>query len=157
MAEQNETLRKASHIVIETITTSNLLQKTTAYMVAEVGLSSGQQWRMLQLIERGVEVSPQSLIDRLIVSKQNVAAMIDRLEQDGFLVKKAHPTDKRSILLRVTEKGKQAIEVMEGIGARYRDLAFRDFDAEEIERLHALLLKLQGNLLGLTGPASDSS
>lgn len=157
MLEHNETLRKASHIVIETITTSNLLQKTTAYMVSEVGLSSGQQWRMLQLIERGGEVSPQSLIDRLVVSKQNVAAMIDRLEQDGFLAKKVHPTDRRSILLSITDKGRQALEVMEGIGARYRELAFRDFDADEIARLHALLLKLQGNLIGLTGPGTERS
>ncbi len=47
---------------------------------------------------------------RLMVSNGNVTGIVDRLSEEGFLVRQAVPGDKRAALVRLTKKGCEEFE-----------------------------------------------
>ncbi len=88
-------------------------------------------------------VSPSELARYLAVSTASTTAIIDRLEKSGHIVRRPHPTDRRSIHVIATEKSDQ--EVRETLGtmhARMMD-AVRDMTPEESRAVIECLTRLQ--------------
>lgn len=88
-------------------------------------------------------VSPSELARYLAVSTASTTAIIDRLEKSGHIVRRPHPTDRRSIHVIATEKSDQ--EVRETLGtmhARMMD-AVRDMTPDESRIVIECLSRLQ--------------
>jgi DNA-binding MarR family transcriptional regulator len=47
--------------------------------------------------------------DRLMIHPASVTGIVDRLERDGFAVREAHPQDRRTTLVRLTDTGAAAV------------------------------------------------
>ena len=45
------------------------------------------------------------IADRLSVTKRNITGLVDGMERDGLVVRRAHPTDRRIKLIRLTAEG----------------------------------------------------
>ena len=48
--------------------------------------------------------------DRLMLHQASVTNLVDRLEQQGYVVRQAHPTDRRTTLAALTDDGRGIIE-----------------------------------------------
>lgn len=59
--------------------------------------------------------------DRLQVHPTSVTSIVDRLEAAGFVVRRRHPTDGRTVLAEITETGRALVE------AATADLLAADF------------------------------
>lgn len=68
---------------------------TSALILSRLA-SAGQPQRMSDLAA-WVEVEPQS-----------ITSLVDRLERVGFVQRGKHPTDRRAIVLTITERGREA-------------------------------------------------
>jgi long-chain acyl-CoA synthetase len=80
------------------------------------GSLSLAQYRVLSLVAAGDERS--SLVaERLAVAKPTVTAVVDGLVERGYLVREAIEGDRRSIRLRLTDDGRDAVAAAEDVMA----------------------------------------
>lgn len=63
---------------------------------------SRAEFDALDYIEEAGELTPNQLSERLVLTSGATTALIDRLESAGYLSRSPHPTDRRSLILRLT-------------------------------------------------------
>jgi DNA-binding MarR family transcriptional regulator len=69
----------------------------------ELGLSD-QEMLVLAYLEDHGELTPSRLGKLLDLSSGGITALLQRLERDGHVTREAHPTDRRSCVIRPTPK-----------------------------------------------------
>lgn len=66
----------------------------------------------------------------LNVTLRNVTALVDALEKDGFVLRKDHPTDRRAIVLDLSEKGQRASARLKEEAHEFAQELFGNMEAE---------------------------
>jgi DNA-binding MarR family transcriptional regulator len=82
-------------------------------IVAAFGISLARFDLLAQLERAGGALTMTDASKRMMVTNGAVTGLVDRLAQEGFVVREAHPSDRRTILVRLTEWG----------GARFLEMA----------------------------------
>ncbi len=132
---------------------TRLLRKHFDRRAAPLGLTRSQ-WRALKAIHRHPGVSQAELADLLELEPIPVGRVIDRLQQAGFVERRADPKDRRRWRLHHTDKAYAVIDEMETIASVLRDDALKGVAAADYERFVRTLEHLKGNLLALEAPHS---
>src|SRR5947209_16871651 len=65
--------------------------------------------RALMAIEARGARTPGRVADALGVSRTTVTGLLDRLEAEGLLTRAIDPSDRRSLVLTLTEKGRELV------------------------------------------------
>jgi DNA-binding MarR family transcriptional regulator len=78
-------------------------------LVKRVGLT-GPQLVILQEISSLGEVTAGELAQAVSLSQATVTGILERMEKRGLLTRKRSDQDKRRIMVRITESGKQVLE-----------------------------------------------
>lgn len=139
---------------------ANMLHKTGSRAIEDEGLTT-QQWAVLGALSRPQVDGGMKLGDLaryLMVSRQNLAGVIGRLEKAGHLTSAADPSDRRSRLIQMTESGRQVWLnfALPKIHAYY-DLALKDFSTNDVVHTVHYLLKILDNMQALdVGGDSES-
>jgi DNA-binding MarR family transcriptional regulator len=94
-------------------------------------------------------ITPKLLAEHLGLTTGALTTLIDRLEKVALVARTAHPTDRRSILLRVTPQG---AAVMAEVNELYVRAFGRAFDDSEVQRMRQSFLDLAAAL----GEIADS-
>ena len=147
-------LELANRLFFRLYQCANMLHKTGTRAVEDEGLTT-QQWAVLGALSRpqaegGVTVG--ELARYLMVSRQNLAGLIERMARDGHLAVTPDGRDRRARLVSMTASGrrvwqKQALPKIHA----YYEQALRDFsDGDATHFLH-YLLKLLENMRRLEG------
>jgi DNA-binding MarR family transcriptional regulator len=76
---------------------------------------------------------------RLMVSGGNVTAIVDGLERDGLVARRAPAADRRTSCVGLTEQGRAAFEAMAQEHERWIDQLLADLPDGEVEVLAGLL------------------
>lgn len=73
------------------------------------------QFNILMILKNSDQegISQQKLSEKLVVTKSNVVGLVDRMEKQGLVERKAHPTDRRFNRIVITEKGTALVEKVE--------------------------------------------
>ena len=113
-------------------------------ILSEQGLTLLQS-RVLTEIKNAEAIAVGNLADRLHLNRANTSNMCKKLEQAGFIKRFRNKEDERVVLLRLTDKGAEAMEAIDGIiRSRYAEVMKntdpRDFDTlkagmDTVERL----------------------
>lgn len=83
-----------------------------------------------------------ALSEELGVTRRNVTALVDALQEEGLVRRSSHPTDRRATVIELTEKGKQKARSTHEI---YRNLVSELFETlSEADRRS--LLRIIGSL-----------
>ena len=110
-----------------------------------IGLSAAKLAALRALDEAGESLPLSQLAERLSCVKSNITQLVDRLEADGFVARRADPRDRRARLAALTAAGRKAVKE----GTRAFDVAERDvlsrLSREEAHQLHALLGKMRNS------------
>jgi DNA-binding MarR family transcriptional regulator len=87
------------------------------------------------------------LAEYLGISKQAVSKMVDYLEKSGYVMRQAHPTDKRGKIIVLTERGWQVVKAKEEILTKIEQRWIGNIGAERMQMLKEDLKKLvdEGN------------
>nr|WP_062395908.1 MarR family transcriptional regulator [Pseudonocardia sp. AL041005-10] len=109
----------------------DLIVATDEYRRAEaaaLGIGVAEAAVLGEIHHRG-PLPPSALVVRLGIASAGVTALLDRLTVAGLVQREPHPTDRRSVLVTLTPRGRAAITAMfamfTGTGrraARPRDL-----------------------------------
>jgi DNA-binding MarR family transcriptional regulator len=138
---------------------ANMLHKTGTRAIEEEGLTT-QQWAVLGALSRpqaGAGMKLGDLARYLMVSRQNLAGVIGRLERDGRVESASDPQDGRSRLLRMTALGNDVwrAQALPKIHAYYAQ-ALDGFSFNDMAHTLHYLLQILGNMQQLDG-ADDPS
>jgi DNA-binding MarR family transcriptional regulator len=68
--------------------------------------------RLLGALYCGGPQIMSSISDELGVTRRNVTALVDALEEEGLVRRKPHPTDRRATVIELTRKGEQTTDSM---------------------------------------------
>ncbi len=128
---------------------ANLLHKTGTRAVETEGLTT-QQWAVLGALSRAEAkngISVNDLARYLMVSRQNLAGVIGRLERDGHICVEPDETDRRSRLIKMTDSGRHVwlVQAQPKIHAYYEQ-ALDEFSIGDITHTLHYLLKLVDNM-----------
>ena len=145
----------ANRLFLRLYQASNLMHKTGTRAVAGFGATT-QQWAVMGALsrpsarEQGMTV--KDLIAFLMVSRQNLTAVLDRVETGGLVERvRAGGGDGRLRHVRLTEAGHATWAAMLGsIGAYYGN-ALAGFTTEECVALFRLLDRLRDSLNRIGG------
>lgn len=123
--------------------------REVAARVAEYGLTT-PQFGVLEALHHLGPLSLGELADKLLVTGGNVTYVMDRLEDQGLVVRERSDDDRRVVKAKLTAEGRGLIsEVFPGHAAFVRD-AVSHLSAEEQDDLRKLLKRL-GKGMGTAG------
>jgi len=138
---------------------ANLLHKTGSRAVESEGLTT-QQWAVLGALSRpesAAGMGVNELARYLMVSRQNLAGVVSRMERDGHIEVVPDEKDRRSRLIRMTEHGRtvwreHALPKIEA----YYEQALDEFSMGDITHTLHYLLQLLDNMKRLdNGPDEE--
>lgn len=99
-----------------------------------------------QLKENGAMMM-SNLRDALGVTATNITALVDALEKDGFVVRSAHPTDRRATMIDLTPEARQMVEENCAVFRERMSELFTVFSAQEQEQLLDYLQRMREALV----------
>ncbi|MFG1296173.1 MarR family winged helix-turn-helix transcriptional regulator [Xanthobacter variabilis] len=146
---EDERFEVANRLFFRLYQCSNLLHKNGTRHMGDFGATT-QQWAVLGALARPLVrakgMSVKDLIEFLLLSRQNLTAVLDRLEARAWVERVKDPDDGRARLIRLTEEGNRTWEAMHGpIEAFYNHALSPLTEAEQV-LLVQLLDRLKGGL-----------
>ena len=146
----------ANRLFLRLYQASNLMHKTGTRAVSGFGATT-QQWAVLGALSRPAAreqgMTVKDLIAFLMVSRQNLTAVLDRLAEAGLVERvRTAGADGRLRHVRLTEQGGRVWAEMLSSIRRYYDAALADFTTEECVTLFRLLDRLRASLDTLQEP-----
>jgi DNA-binding MarR family transcriptional regulator len=118
------------------------LRRASRAELEPLGLTFGQA-RALRLLSRmGESVRIGELAARLEVVPRSATTMIDTLEGAGLVARQADPTDRRSVLVGLTDRGLALLKRLSRVRRASAEALFARLTATERKRLLELLTVL---------------
>ena len=124
---------------------ARLLRKRFDQRARALGLSRSQ-WQVLAHLSRHEGINQSGLADILEVENITLGRQIDRMEEAGWVERRADPGDRRARLLFTTEKVAPVMERMRALAAETRNEALAGLPDAEREALIETLLEIKRNL-----------
>lgn len=85
------------------------------------------------------ELSPGALAASMMLSTGGTTARLDRLEKTGLIERHPSPTDRRSVLVRLTTAGFAVVDEAVGVGLGEQQRMLAHLSAERLGQLDELL------------------
>jgi DNA-binding MarR family transcriptional regulator len=110
--------------------------------LGEGGISYARM-RLLGALHCGGPQIMSSISDELGVTRRNITALVDALEEEELVRRKPHPTDRRATVIELTPKGFETTDsIYEGHREAVAEL-FTDLSEEDLSELVRLLGSLR--------------
>lgn len=105
---------------------------------------------LLAQLERSPEgLTMRELSQRLMVTGGNVTGITDQLESEGLVVREPHPSDRRSVTVRLTPTGRRQFKRMAATHERWIVELLGGWSPEDMTQVMGLLAGLKGHLAAL--------
>jgi len=107
------------------------------------------QCKALLYLTRNEGISQRRLAELTDIDPMSLVRILDRMEADGWVERRADPADRRARSLHVTERAQPIVDQMLQAAVETRAEALQGLTDEERTALLTLLERVQGNLLAL--------
>jgi DNA-binding MarR family transcriptional regulator len=115
------------------------------------------QWRALKTVAHHEGMSQTMLAELIEMEPIPVGRLIDRLQQAGFVERRADPDDRRCWRLHSTEKARAVVDDMEVVAAELRLEAQRGISRSDMDTFIKVLNHIKNNLTALDGADRKAS
>jgi DNA-binding MarR family transcriptional regulator len=132
-----------------------LLNQDAEQGMAKSGLTLARAGLLWEVFHRG-PVTQRVLSEALKVSSRNITGLVDGLVETGFVTREPHPTDRRAILVTLTETGQTTTTQMIQAQQEFATTLFGDLGDDELATLVAGLDKVLARLRGVVAGVSPS-
>jgi DNA-binding MarR family transcriptional regulator len=76
---------------------------------ARYGLSIGKFTLLMQLYVASEGLTPSEFAERADVTRATITGLLDGLEREELVKREAHPSDRRRLIIRLTQKGRSFV------------------------------------------------
>ncbi|MFT3803562.1 MAG: MarR family transcriptional regulator [Burkholderiaceae bacterium] len=133
-------------LCFQTLSLAARIDRDCAALLAPHGLSEGR-FVLLFLLDAAPDgLAPNTLAERAGVTRATVTGLLDGLERESLIERRADADDRRALRIRLTRKGKRVAGTVFEQHGRWIAGLFGNLSATERKRLAALLDKVAGNL-----------
>lgn len=105
-----------------------------------------EQWVILKELSKEDKISQNELSFRVEKDKNNIKAIIDKLEKKGYLLRQENLNDKRAFLIRLTDKAYLLINKLKDIDTEFNNELSKNINEKDRELFKIFLTKLKENL-----------
>ena len=110
--------------------------------IKEKNLTVSQLFVLLALYEKD-GLSAQELSVKLALNSSTLTGILDRLEYKGFIRRELNANDRRSIVIRLTDKAKEMKQELWDIYEKVNGYLLSSLAQEELKNLHEIMGKLE--------------
>ena len=142
--EGGDTL-KSSEQAAETL---HLLRRCGHYLHHHWGCGRASQMRALHILEDCGEMTQRELQDRMGIQQGSLSELVKKLDEQSFITRTCSPTDRRQLLIRITEPGRQQSQLLRERRNREAMELAGALSEEEQQELRVLLSKLLNSWQG---------
>ena len=121
------------------------LAHASAVAFAQHGVHEGQQY-VLRCLWRDDGLSPGEIARRLGIATPTVTRAATRMEATGLLRREPHPSDRRLVRLRLTDRGRELEKIIDEQTNQLTERALATLSAAERESLVRALHEIRRNL-----------
>jgi DNA-binding MarR family transcriptional regulator len=125
---------------------ADLLVKRIADLVQPFGLSPSSALVLGILADSEAALPPNEIADRLILSRASVTSLLDSLERRGYVRRTPHPTDRRMLLIELTDAGRRIAREFRLVVHRHQKEWMSTLTEREQDQLVRILHRLQAAL-----------
>src|SRR5512141_2483770 len=98
---------RATECAMNLVFTADLLVKRITALLQPFDLSPASGLVLSILADAESPLPPNMIAERLIISRATVTGLIDSLERRGYVQRRPHHTDRRMLLVTVTDIGRE--------------------------------------------------
>jgi len=120
-------------------------QKLLARELDSLGLSVAQH-EVLLAVARDEGLSQKAVATKLLVTKSNITALLDRMETAGLVERTPNPNDARSRSIFLTTEGRRLFKRAAKKQARVVKLMARQVNEAELDTLARVMKRVRTNL-----------
>lgn len=125
------------------VLTADLLVKRIAELLQPFDLTPASGLVLSILADADESLPPNAIADRLIISRATVTGLIDSLERREYVHRLAHQTDRRMVLVEITDKGRAVANAFRPIVHEHQKEWFDVLSQKDQQHLLDSLRQLQ--------------
>lgn len=115
---------------------------------ADVDAFNGAQGRILYILWQQDGLTISQISAQTSLANTTLTSMLDRMEQSGLIVRSPSPTDRRALLIHLTDKAKSLQQDYNRISQQMNELYYLGFTDAEILQFEGYLTRILNNLQG---------
>jgi DNA-binding MarR family transcriptional regulator len=146
-----ESSATATECAMNLVFTADLLGKRIAELLKSYDLSPTSGLVLSILADAKGPLPPKKIADRLIISRATVTGLIDSLERRGYVERQPHHSDRRMLLIELTDTGRQVALEFRPVVHQHQKEWLRALSEWEQQQLIDALQRLQVSLLDSEG------
>jgi MarR family transcriptional regulator for hemolysin len=104
------------------------------------------QWSVLAHLLRTDGIQQKELAEQMDITAITLTGLLDRMEREGWVERRADPIDRRAKRIYLTEKVAPVTKELRALGREVRKFALQGLSDAEQQQLMALLIKVRSNL-----------
>ena len=136
----------ATECAMNLVLTADLIEKRITSLLQPFNLSPATGLVLSILANSKTPISPNNIADQLIISRASVTSLLDSLEKRAFVKRQPHHSDRRMILVELTDSGRQVANQFRPVVHQHEKLWLNALTEEEQEQLIETLRRLQASL-----------
>lgn len=113
---------------------------------AGIDAFNGAQGRILYVLWQEDGLPIRELAKQTGLAKTTLTSMLDRMERDGFILRRASVSDRRQTDILLTDQARAHHDTYEAVSQEMNTIFYRGFSEEEIEQLESQLKRIVRNL-----------
>jgi DNA-binding MarR family transcriptional regulator len=153
-----EASARATECAMNLVFTADLMVKRIAGLLKPFDLTPASGLVVSILADSKEPLPPHEIAERLIVSRATVTGLIDSLERRGYARRLPHSTDRRMLLIELTEEGRQVADTFRTIVHQNQkawlevlDEADQQFLLDSLHQLQSALFESEESSQGTDG------
>lgn len=124
---------------------SKVLEKALDAELLRTYSISGAQWKVIAALAISNGLSQKELADFLSLDASSLVPIIDKLEQNQFVVRKPDPNDRRNNRIFITKKSESIIDSIVDAIIKLRKAVYKDILVRDIKVTKKVLQKMTEN------------
>jgi DNA-binding MarR family transcriptional regulator len=137
---------KATETAMNLVRTADLLVKHIADLVQPFDLTPSSGLVLGVLADVEAPLPPNKIAERLIISLASVTSLIDSLERRGYVRRLPHSTDRRMLLIELTDAGRKVAHEFRLLVHRHQKAWLATLTEQEKDQLIDVFHRLQAAL-----------
>jgi DNA-binding MarR family transcriptional regulator len=129
------------------LTCTNLIEANVRTQLRESFGTTLPRFDLMAQLDRAPEgLSMSELSSRLMVSGGNVTGLVEALRREGIVARSAHAKDRRSLIIRLTAKGRRLFQTMTPVHEQWIDALLGRISRSDMQELFELLGRLKHSI-----------